>query len=188
MPTDHLLSLFPAYIHTLRLITLRGAFISPHLSGIVSDNTRESRDENVERGILTISSATQPEQDDPKGFTYLKRYLIRLLGILAYRSKAIQDRVPLREGTPAIPKMCVIDERNSSPFSFSRPFLFPILNHIFHHSPALSAEVIAFLVPSATLQALLYSSYPCRRPLLPSMPLTLFLLTPHVHHINILLL
>ena len=136
MPTDHLLSLFPAYIHTLRLITLRGAFISPHLSGIVSDNTRESRDENVERGILTISSATQPEQDDPKGFTYLKRYLIRLLGILAYRSKAIQDRVPLREGTPPYPKcalsMNAIHLRflflvhfffSSISFSYTKPYL-----------------------------------------------------------------
>ncbi|KAI0077713.1 hypothetical protein K474DRAFT_1044426 [Panus rudis PR-1116 ss-1] len=51
-------------------------------------------------------------QSDPKGFAYLKRDLVRLLGILSYRSRPVQDRVRECGGIPVVSNMCVIDERN----------------------------------------------------------------------------
>ncbi|KAH9034665.1 spinocerebellar ataxia type 10 protein domain-containing protein [Lactarius hengduanensis] len=46
------------------------------------------------------------------GFSYLKRDLVRLLGILCYSNKAMQDRVRLCGGIPVVLNLCVIDDRN----------------------------------------------------------------------------
>ncbi|KAH9004705.1 spinocerebellar ataxia type 10 protein domain-containing protein [Lactarius hatsudake] len=46
------------------------------------------------------------------GFSYLKRDLVRLLGILCYNNKAMQDRVRLCGGIPVVLNLCVIDDRN----------------------------------------------------------------------------
>lgn len=46
------------------------------------------------------------------GFNYLKRDLVRLLGILCYNNKAMQDRVRLCGGIPVVLNLCVIDDRN----------------------------------------------------------------------------
>ena len=48
----------------------------------------------------------------PRGFAYLKRDLVRLLGILAADRKAVQDRVRACGGVQAVMNLCVIDERN----------------------------------------------------------------------------
>lgn len=54
------------------------------------------------------------------GFSYLKRDLVRLLGILCYNTKAMQDRVRLCGGIPVVLNLCVIDDRNPcKPFPFS---------------------------------------------------------------------
>ncbi|KAI5989338.1 spinocerebellar ataxia type 10 protein domain-containing protein [Pisolithus albus] len=49
---------------------------------------------------------------DPTGFLYLKRDLVRLIGILCQGDKATQDRIRQCDGIPVIMNMCVIDERN----------------------------------------------------------------------------
>jgi hypothetical protein len=46
------------------------------------------------------------------GFSYLKRDLVRLLGILCYNNKAIQDRVRSCGGIPVVLNLCAIDDRN----------------------------------------------------------------------------
>ncbi|KAF8269834.1 spinocerebellar ataxia type 10 protein domain-containing protein [Lactarius quietus] len=46
------------------------------------------------------------------GFSYLKRDLVRLLGILCYNNKAVQDRVRVCGGIPVVLNLCVIDDRN----------------------------------------------------------------------------
>lgn len=46
------------------------------------------------------------------GFSYLKRDLVRLLGVLCYSNKAMQDRVRLCGGIPVVLNLCVIDDRN----------------------------------------------------------------------------
>lgn len=49
---------------------------------------------------------------DPKGFQYLKRDLVRLLGILVSDRREVQDRVRVCGGIQVVMNMCVIDERN----------------------------------------------------------------------------
>lgn len=46
------------------------------------------------------------------GFTYLKRDLVRLLGILCHGTRAVQDRVRSCGGLPVVMNLCVVDERN----------------------------------------------------------------------------
>ncbi|KAI5116868.1 hypothetical protein M0805_005836 [Coniferiporia weirii] len=53
----------------------------------------------------------QPDVDG-KGFLYLKRDLVRLLGILCYEDKAVQDRVRANDGISVVMNLCVTDERN----------------------------------------------------------------------------
>ncbi|GJE91157.1 spinocerebellar ataxia type 10 protein domain-containing protein [Phanerochaete sordida] len=50
--------------------------------------------------------------DNPKGFQFLKRDLVRLLGILVSDRRATQDRVRACGGVQVVMNMCVIDERN----------------------------------------------------------------------------
>ncbi|KIM82958.1 hypothetical protein PILCRDRAFT_69997 [Piloderma croceum F 1598] len=49
---------------------------------------------------------------DPTGFSYLKRDLVRLLGILCQGTREVQDRVRLCGGIPVVMNLCVVDERN----------------------------------------------------------------------------
>ncbi|KAF9054428.1 spinocerebellar ataxia type 10 protein domain-containing protein [Panaeolus papilionaceus] len=46
------------------------------------------------------------------GFSYLKRDLVRLLGVLSHGVKSVQDRTRDVGGIPVIMNMCVVDERN----------------------------------------------------------------------------
>ncbi|KAH8116389.1 spinocerebellar ataxia type 10 protein domain-containing protein [Phellopilus nigrolimitatus] len=46
------------------------------------------------------------------GFNYLKRDLVRLLGILCYENRAVQDRVRVCDGITVVMNLCVADERN----------------------------------------------------------------------------
>ncbi|KAH7890707.1 spinocerebellar ataxia type 10 protein domain-containing protein [Phlebopus sp. FC_14] len=49
---------------------------------------------------------------DPTGFSYLKRDLVRLLGILCHKDKKVQDSIRDNDGITVIMNMCVVDERN----------------------------------------------------------------------------
>ncbi|KAG1741090.1 spinocerebellar ataxia type 10 protein domain-containing protein [Suillus lakei] len=48
----------------------------------------------------------------PSGFSYLKRDLVRLVGVLCHRDKTFQDRIRVCGGIHVIMNMCVVDERN----------------------------------------------------------------------------
>ncbi|KII85837.1 hypothetical protein PLICRDRAFT_114924 [Plicaturopsis crispa FD-325 SS-3] len=63
---------------------------------------------------VTAPGATTPTQAaaDPTGFLYLKRDLVRLLGILCNGTKVVQDRVRECGGLPVVMNLCVVDERN----------------------------------------------------------------------------
>ncbi|KAI0788785.1 spinocerebellar ataxia type 10 protein domain-containing protein [Abortiporus biennis] len=60
----------------------------------------------------TPANDTSTQRSDPKGFLYLKRDLVRLLGTISYKSRLIQDRVRACHGLQVILNLCVIDERN----------------------------------------------------------------------------
>ncbi|KAJ6504882.1 spinocerebellar ataxia type 10 protein domain-containing protein [Mycena vitilis] len=67
-------------------------------------------------GKAALPTPTQPQSGgdgaDGTGFSYLKRDLVRLLGILCHGIKAVQDRARLCGGIEVVMNMCVIDERN----------------------------------------------------------------------------
>ena len=46
------------------------------------------------------------------GFSYVKRDLVRLLGISCAGEKAVQDRIRACGGIPVVMNLCVVDERN----------------------------------------------------------------------------
>jgi Spinocerebellar ataxia type 10 protein domain len=61
------------------------------------------------------------EQEIPvqeNGFFYLKRDLVRLLGLLCNRVPAVQDRVRECGGIPIVMNLCVVDERNPCAYSY----------------------------------------------------------------------
>jgi spinocerebellar ataxia type 10 like protein len=49
---------------------------------------------------------------DASNFPYVKRDLVKLLGILCHDRKAIQDRIRLCGGIPIVLNLCTIDDRN----------------------------------------------------------------------------
>ncbi|KAG6910234.1 hypothetical protein DXG01_012369 [Tephrocybe rancida] len=65
---------------------------------------------SVDQDIET--TPTQQSAADPTGFQYLKRDLVRLLGILCHGVRAVQDHARICGGIPVVMNLCVIDERN----------------------------------------------------------------------------
>ncbi len=63
------------------------------------------------------------DKTDASDFPYLKRDLVRLLGILCHDRKAIQDRVRLCGGIPVVLNLCTIDDRNPCKFLFGSRWL-----------------------------------------------------------------
>ena len=55
---------------------------------------------------------------DASDFPYLKRDLVRLLGILCHNRKAIQDRIRVCGGISVVLSLCTIDDRNPCKFPF----------------------------------------------------------------------
>ncbi|KAG9312925.1 hypothetical protein JVU11DRAFT_6359 [Chiua virens] len=53
-----------------------------------------------------------PGATDPTGFSYVKRDLVRLLGVLCHKDRKIQDSIRNCEGITVVMNMCVVDERN----------------------------------------------------------------------------
>jgi ataxin-10 len=58
-----------------------------------------------------LSSDKSPSAD-VSGFSYVKRDLVRLLGVLSHGAPAVQDRTREAGGLPVVMNMCVVDERN----------------------------------------------------------------------------
>ncbi|KDR80569.1 hypothetical protein GALMADRAFT_135707 [Galerina marginata CBS 339.88] len=63
-------------------------------------------------GTPATVSDSQPGVADGSGFSYLKRDLVRLLGVLCHGERAVQDRTRVVGGLPVVMNLCVIDERN----------------------------------------------------------------------------
>ena len=61
-------------------------------------------------GAGSASAGARPS--DPKGFAYLKRDLVRLLGILVSGRRPVQNRVRACGGIQVVLNLCVVDERN----------------------------------------------------------------------------
>ena len=84
------------------------------------------------RIMLGKASWSTPRPDAPsasdqaiatadKGFSYLKRDLVRLVGALAYENRMAQDRIRAHNGITVIMNMCVADERNPCTSCLSNP-------------------------------------------------------------------
>ncbi|KAJ4000874.1 spinocerebellar ataxia type 10 protein domain-containing protein [Lentinula boryana] len=71
------------------------------------------RGERTNQEETSASSAQQlaPAVDNP-GFNFLKRDLVRLLGILCSEDRAVQDRLRKCGGIEVVLNLCVVDERN----------------------------------------------------------------------------
>ncbi|KAF9648887.1 hypothetical protein BDM02DRAFT_3095712 [Thelephora ganbajun] len=59
-----------------------------------------------------VNHQPHPASSTAAGFSYVKRDLVRLLGILCVGEKAVQDRIRACGGIPVIMNLCVVDERN----------------------------------------------------------------------------
>ena len=72
------------------------------------------QDTNIGNKVPPASTSDNRSSDEEstKGFNYLKRDVIRLLGILCYENKMAQDRIRECGGIHAIMNMCVPDDRN----------------------------------------------------------------------------
>jgi len=62
---------------------------------------------------------------DTKGFSYLKRDLVRLLGTISHEHKEIQDRVRKCGGIEVVMSLTVIDERNPCQYWLYFPLHLP---------------------------------------------------------------
>ncbi|KAK7056232.1 hypothetical protein VNI00_002784 [Paramarasmius palmivorus] len=91
------------------------------------------------------ASASAPTEAQPSpstaagsaGFSYLKRDLVRLLGILSHENKAVQDRVRNCGGIEVVMNLCVIDERNP----YLREHAIFTLHNLLKDNPANQAVV-----------------------------------------------
>jgi ataxin-10 len=66
--------------------------------------------------------ATEDDGPVKAGFSYVKRDLVRLLGISCAGEKAVQDRVRACGGIPVVMNLCVVDERN--PCKSPEPYVY----------------------------------------------------------------
>ncbi|KAN0137198.1 Spinocerebellar ataxia type 10 domain containing protein [Lactarius tabidus] len=88
-----------------------------------------------------IGGAGVPTQSAGEaGFSYLKRDLVRLLGVLCYNNEAMQDRVRLCGGIPVVLNLCVIDDRNP----YLREHALLALRNLLHNNPENQAVVDTF--------------------------------------------
>ncbi|KZT27840.1 hypothetical protein NEOLEDRAFT_1239988 [Neolentinus lepideus HHB14362 ss-1] len=83
-----------------------------------------------------VGSSTSHGNKSP-GFEYVKRDLVRLMGILCHETRSVQDSVRACEGIPVIMNMCVVDERNP----FLREHAIFCLRNLLHDNPENQAVV-----------------------------------------------
>jgi ataxin-10 len=63
-------------------------------------------------GLPNSQATSVASSVDSTGFSYLKRDLVRLLGVLCHEVRAVQDRIRMADGIPVVMNLCVVDERN----------------------------------------------------------------------------
>ncbi|KAH9967286.1 spinocerebellar ataxia type 10 protein domain-containing protein [Russula dissimulans] len=95
---------------------------------------------NGKEGVPGGFGGGRSESADAAGFPYLKRDLVRLLGILCHNCKAIQDRIRLCGGIPVVLNLCVIDDRNP----YLREHALFALRNLLHNNPENQAVVDTF--------------------------------------------
>ncbi|KAG9122415.1 hypothetical protein FRC07_001211 [Ceratobasidium sp. 392] len=62
--------------------------------------------------VLSTSSPNELVSPDVSGFQFVKRDLVRLLGIIVHDDKSIQDRIRERGGVQVVLGLCAVDDRN----------------------------------------------------------------------------
>lgn len=90
------------------------AFLPRIQFGKIVDNPRGAADTDLSEtsdNALGGGPSTGPDVDT-KGFAYLKRDLVRLLGILCHENRDAQDRVRHCGGITMVMNLCTVDERN----------------------------------------------------------------------------
>ncbi|KZS99695.1 uncharacterized protein LAESUDRAFT_732963 [Laetiporus sulphureus 93-53] len=63
-------------------------------------------------GATAQDTATEAHPSAAAGFSYVKRDLVRLLGILCSENRDVQDRMREAGGIPVVMNLCVIDDQN----------------------------------------------------------------------------
>jgi Spinocerebellar ataxia type 10 protein domain len=58
---------------------------------------------------------------DPAAFAYVKRDLVRMIGIVCHKDLGVQDRIRLCGGIYVVLNLCVVDERNPCVSSLPLP-------------------------------------------------------------------
>jgi len=67
---------------------------------------------NFGKPVNPDGSASLQRSQSVDGFAYLKRDLVRLLGVLCHGVRAVQDRTRVAGGLAVVMNLCVVDERN----------------------------------------------------------------------------
>lgn len=67
---------------------------------------------NFGKPVNLDGSASLQRSQSVDGFAYLKRDLVRLLGVLCHGVRAVQDRTRVAGGLAVVMNLCVVDERN----------------------------------------------------------------------------
>ncbi|KAF8889372.1 hypothetical protein BD779DRAFT_1662135 [Infundibulicybe gibba] len=70
-----------------------------------------------------VSGIPQSTAIETSGFAYLKRDLVRLLGVLCHGVKSVQDRARDSGGIQVVMNLCVVDERNPSCYFYLHSLL-----------------------------------------------------------------
>ncbi|EPT01859.1 hypothetical protein FOMPIDRAFT_54085 [Fomitopsis schrenkii] len=83
-------------------------------------------------------------QPGVEGFSYVKRDLVRLLGIIAVDDRGVQDRVRECGGIPVVMNLCVVDDRN--PYMKEHAIL--ALRNLLHGN-SVNQEVVKEIQPVA---------------------------------------
>ncbi|KAF5352890.1 hypothetical protein D9757_012091 [Collybiopsis confluens] len=89
-----------------------------------------------ESADITQTAAPAPGIDNP-GFNFLKRDLVRLLGILCNENRAVQDRLRKCGGIEVVMNLCAIDDRNP----YLREHAIFALHNLLKDNPANQAVV-----------------------------------------------
>ncbi|KAG9089772.1 hypothetical protein FS749_001066 [Ceratobasidium sp. UAMH 11750] len=64
------------------------------------------------RPQFSVSSPNEPVSPDVSGFQFVKRDLVRLLGIIVHDDRGVQDRIREHGGVQVVLGLCAVDERN----------------------------------------------------------------------------
>jgi ataxin-10 len=73
--------------------------------------TRPSPHQQTTEGSVDESGMFKGE-NETSGFAYVKRELVKLVGLMAHSDRLVQDRLRVCGGIEVVLNMCIVDERN----------------------------------------------------------------------------